>query len=150
VWWILALSGFFVAGRLIDGWGRKPTAVLFFTGACAAGLATFGVAGTDPARALGLAVTVFFLTGATPCSGALTTEPFPSHARGRVGAMVRLADIGGTAAAPAIAGLLAGGVGGIGPAVGLVGISYGLGAVTTMLLLPETRGLEPEAGFSRP
>lgn len=148
VWWALALSGFFVAGRLIDSWGRQPTAVTFFIGAWIAGIYTFSAAGTEATRALGLALVVFFLTGATPCSGALTTEPFMRRTRGRVGAMVRLADIGGTAAGPAMAGLIAGSVGGVGPAVGIIGVAYALGAVTVASLLPETRGLEPGSGFS--
>jgi MFS family permease len=148
VWWVLALSGFFVAGRLIDSWGRRPTAATFFLGAFVAGVFAFGAAESDPARAFGLALVVFFLTGATPCNGALTTEPFPNRYRGRVGAIVRLAEIGGNAAAPALAGGLAGIVGGAGPAVGVIGVSYAIGAAAVLTLLPETRGMEAEPGLS--
>lgn len=146
--WLAALGGFFVAGRLIDGWGRQPTAVTFFVGAWISGIYTFAVTESMAGRALGLALLVFFLTGSTPCAGALTTEPFPSRARGRIGAMVRLADIGGTAVAPAVAGVIAGPVGGLAPAVAVMGVTYALGAAAVVALLPETRGLEPESGLS--
>jgi putative MFS transporter len=148
VWWGLSLSGFFVAGRLIDAWGRRPAAVLFFGGAALTGIWAFGMAGSDPGRAVGLGLVIFFLTGAAPCNGALTTEPFPIEARGRVGAMVRLADIGGSAAAPALAGLLAGPLGGVGPAVAATGISYAFAAAAVVGLMPETRHREAGLGSS--
>jgi MFS family permease len=136
--WVLSVSGFFVAGRLLDAWGRRPTSVVFLTGAAAAGLVAFRM-GTTTGRVLGLALVIFFLTGSTPCVAAYSTEPFPSRTRGRVGAVVRLMNILGAMVAPALTGWLSGPLGGVGPALGAVGISYGLAGVTVAAFLPETR-----------
>jgi hypothetical protein len=91
---------------------------------------------------------IFSLTGASPCIAAFTTEPFPSAARARVGTVLRLADILGAAAAPAMTGILAAAIGGVGPALSIVGLSCGLAAVVVVATLPETRGLHVEP--SRP
>lgn len=145
--WALAVSGFFVAGRFMDAWGRRPTAAVFFFGAAVAALFAFRAA-TDLPRAMGLGAVIFFLTGAAPVMSAYTTEPFPERVRGRIGALVRVADIGGSSAAPGLTGLLAGPLGGIGPALSTVAVSYAVGAVTVWALLPETLGLEPGAALS--
>ena len=87
----------------------------------------------------GLGLVIFFLTGATPCAAIYGTEPFPPEARGRIGAAIRAAAIGGAAAAPAIAGLLSGPLGGLGHALAAVGASYLVGATIALTVLPETR-----------
>jgi putative MFS transporter len=141
VLWLLAVSGFFVAGRLLDRWGRRPTAAVFFAGAGLVGLFAFRFS-TTPGRVLGLALVIFFLTGATPCMAAYTTEPFPKASRGRVGAILRTANIAGAGAAPALTGLLASGraLGSVAGALSVVGLSYAAAAVVVLALLPETRG----------
>jgi len=138
--WAAAVSGFFVAGRIMDRWGRRPTALLFLVGATLAGFVAF-TAGGDAARGLGLGAVIFFLTGSAPVVAAFTTEPFPEAVRGRIGAVTRVADIAGSTGAPALVGALAGGIGGVGPAIAVAGTSYALGAVTVATMLPETRGL---------
>jgi len=138
--WAAGLSGFFVAGRLLDTWGRRPATTLFFAGSFAAGLAAF-TATTSAGRVFGLGLVIFFLTGATPCAAIYGTEPFPPEARGRIGAAIRAAAIGGAAAAPAIAGLLSGPLGGLGHALAAVGASYLVGATIALTVLPETRDL---------
>lgn len=146
--WVLAVSGFFVSGRLIDAWGRKPTAVAFLAGGAAAGAWAFQQA-TTLGRVLGLAGVIFFLTGATPCVAAYATEAFPAGARGRVGAILRIMAIAGEGAAPALAGLLSRPLGGVGPALSAVGASYLLAALVVLTVLPETRNLAdaaPRAG----
>jgi putative MFS transporter len=145
VLWALGLSGFFVAGRMMDFRGRRPTAIAFFAVAAVAGVLTFSIE-SDFVRGVGLALVIFGLTGATPCMSAYATEPFPAHLRGHVGAVVRVADIAGSAAAPSFVGLLAGTIGGIGPGLAVAGLSYALGAQVVMLLLPETKGAEPPRG----
>ncbi len=142
LFWALGLSGFFVAGRLMDSRGRRPTAIGFFALAAVAGVLTFSIE-SDLVRGLGLALVIFGLTGATPCMSAFATEPFPARMRGHVGAVVRVADMAGSAAAPSLVGLLAGVIGGIGPGLAIAGLSYALGAQVVMLLLPETKDAEP-------
>jgi MFS family permease len=138
--WVLAVGGFFVGGRLVDGWGRRPTAIAFMGGAAAAGLVAFRMPGTL-GRVLGLALVIFFLTGSTPCVAAYTTEPFPTASRGRLGAWLRVAGIAGGALAPAITGVLADAFG-LSAALSVVGLSYAVAAAVVFGLLPETRGLE--------
>jgi len=141
VLWAAGLSGFFVAGRMMDERGRRPTAIAFFALAAVAGVLTFSIE-SDFVRGVGLALVIFGLTGATPCMSAFATEPFPARLRGHVGAVVRVADMAGSAAAPSLVGLLAGAVGGIGPGLAIAGLSYALGAQVVMLLLPETKSAE--------
>jgi len=136
--WAAGLSGFFVAGRLLDTWGRRPTTVVFFAGSFVAGLAAF-TAGGSLGRVFGLGSVIFFLTGATPCAAIYGTEPFPPEARGRIGAVIRGAAIAGTAAAPALTGLLSGPLGGLGPALAAVGASYLVGAGVALTVLPESK-----------
>lgn len=136
--WAAGISGFFVAGRLMDRRGRRPTAVGFLLGATLAGAVTFTASG-DLGRGLGLAAVIFFFTGSTPVVAAFTTEPFPAPVRGRVGAVTRVADIGGAAAAPVFVGLAAATLGGVGPALALAGTTYAVGAVVVAVALPETR-----------
>jgi len=114
-------------------------------GTAAVGLFAFQISGT-PARVFGLGLVIFFLTGSTPCVAAYTTEPFPPESRGRVGAILRVVNIAGAGAAPALTGLLAADrfLGSVGRALSAVGLSYGLAAVVVLTLLPETRGLDLE------
>ncbi len=140
--WAAGISGFFAAGRMMDRRGRRPTAVGFLVGATVAGFVAFTATG-DLQRALGLGAVIFFLTGSAPVVAAFTTEPFPGRLRGRVGAVTRVADIGGAAVAPALVGLVAAGSGSLGLAIAVTGISYALGAFTVAVALPETLGLEP-------
>ncbi|MDP9342858.1 MAG: MFS transporter [Actinomycetota bacterium] len=137
--WLVAVSGFFVSGRLLDRWGRRPTSVLFLAAATGAGAFAFTASSTT-ARVLGLALVIFTLTGSTPCVAAYSTELFPPGARGRVGAWLRGMSITGQAAAPALTTVLAGPLGGLGVALAVVGSSYAVGAAVVFFLLPETRG----------
>jgi putative MFS transporter len=141
--WILAVGGFFVAGRMLDSLGRRPTSALFLTGASVAGLVAFRLS-TTPGRVLGLAAVIFFLTGATPCVAAYSTELFPARSRGRVGAILRAMNIAGAGAAPAMTGLLSGPLGGVGPALSVIGLSYAAAAAVVAFALPETRWLDLE------
>jgi putative MFS transporter len=147
--WAVAVSGFFVAGRLMDALGRRPTSALFLFGAAAAGLVAFHLS-TTAGRVLGLGLVIFFLTGATPCVAAYSTELFPVRSRGRVGAVLRAANIAGAGVAPAITGFLSGPLGGVGPALAAMGLSYALGGAVVLGLLPETRGLDVDGAPDQP
>lgn len=140
--WLVSVSGFFVGGRLIDRWGRRPTAALFLAGGAAAGLLAFTSTSTA-GRVVGLGLVIFTVTGATPCVAAYSAEPFPVGARGRVGAWLRGMTIAGSAAAPAAAGALSGPLGGLGPALAVLGLSHALAAAVVLLVMPETRALGP-------
>ncbi|MBI4260235.1 MAG: MFS transporter, partial [Actinobacteria bacterium] len=105
--WALGVTGFFVAGRLMDRWGRRPTAALFLAACAVSGFAAFTSEATA-ARVLGLGLVIFAITGATPCVAAFSTESFPVRTRGRVGAFFRATTIAGSTAAPALVGVLAG------------------------------------------
>ncbi len=135
--WALGVSGFFVAGRLADRVGRRPAAVGFLAGAAVAGLLTFSAEGAA-ARTVGLAAVIFGLTGTTPLVAALTTEPFPSAVRGRVGAVARVAGLVGGTIAPALTGVLAAATGSVSEALALVALTYLL-AIPPALALPEGR-----------
>ncbi len=133
----VAATGFFAAGRMMDGWGRKPTAVLFFAGTAAAAFLGFNAA-TDPGRAFGLAVTLFFLLGSSATLLALTTEPFPERVRGRVAAIVRTATVAGTAVAPGLVALLLTSTAGVASAVAVTGLGLLAAVVVVVVFLPET------------
>jgi MFS family permease len=139
VFWALGGTGFFVSGRLMDRWGRRPTAILFLLCGGAAGFLAF-VPSAMPLRAIGLAFVIFGLTGATPCIAAFSTELFEIGARGRVNAWLRGVDMAGMACAPALATALAGPLGGLGPALAAVGVTYALGAVVVARWIPEPPG----------
>jgi MFS family permease len=142
--WVIAISGFFVSGRLLDAWGRRPTSVVFLSGAAASGLLAFRLS-TTFGRVSGLALVIFFLTGSTPCVAAYSTEPFPARSRGSVGALLRVMNIAGGGAAPAMTGLLSDPLGGTGRALSVIGIAYALAAIVVLVFLPETSGLAVDA-----
>lgn len=135
--WLAGASGFFVAGRMLDRLGRRYTSAIFFSATTVAGLICF-TAGSMWQRVAGLALVIFTITGSTPCAQAYTTELFPSGIRGSAGALLQGVSLGATAAAPALAAALSLAVGGIGPALGIVGISYLIAAAAVLALLPET------------
>jgi MFS family permease len=96
-------------------------------------------------RAIGLAFVIFGLTGATPCIAAFSTELFAVGARGRANAWLRGVDMAGMACAPAVATALTGPLGGLGPALAVVGSTYVLAAVVVVRWIPEPRGHEESA-----
>lgn len=134
--WLLAASGFFVGGRMLDRFGRRRTSALFFLGTAAAGVVCFP-ATTLYMRVVGLGLVIFTITGSTPCFSAYSTELFPPGIRGRAGAILQGVALGANAAAPAMAASLSGPIGGIGRALAAVGLSYVVAAAAVTLLLPE-------------
>lgn len=157
----IGLSGFIVAGRLMDAWGRRPTCVLFFgLGA----VATFVAFNAPPAPLLmgaSLVVLIFFATSYLSLCSTYTAELFPTRLRASAAAWTNntLGRVG-MVLAPTMVGLLAGlfarpapdpagGQGGarssgVGPAVGLMGLFPLLCAVLVLVFLPETKDRELE------
>ncbi|HUW40638.1 MAG TPA: MFS transporter, partial [Rectinemataceae bacterium] len=139
----LGLAGFVSAGRLMDSWGRRPTAITFFT---AGGIST-ALAFQAPRALLApaLVVLIFFMTAYLTICGTYTAELFPTRLRASAAAWTNntLGRIG-MVLSPAIVGILAGPLGGVGPAVSLMGLFPILAAVIVLFFLQETKNLELE------
>lgn len=135
--WLAGASGFFVAGRMLDRIGRRHTSAIFFTLTAAAGVFCFDST-SQLQHVVGLAFVIFTITGSTPCFQAYSTELFPSGIRGSAGALLQGVSLGANAAAPAMAAALSDSIGGIGPALGVVGLAYLIAAFVVLTLLPET------------
>jgi MFS transporter, putative metabolite:H+ symporter len=153
----IGLSGFLAAGKLMDGWGRRPTCALFFgVGA----LATFAAFNAPPSPILmgaALVVLIFFATSYLTLCSTYTAELFPTRLRASASAWTNntLGRVG-MVLAPTMVGLLAGlfaspdgGPGGapssgVGPAVGLMGLFPFLCALIVLIFLPETKSRELE------
>jgi putative MFS transporter len=139
----LGLAGFVIAGRLMDSWGRRPTAVTFFT---AGGIST-ALVFQAPRALLGpaLVVLIFFMTAYLTICGTYTAELFPTRLRASAAAWTNntLGRVG-MVLAPAIVGTLAGPLGGVGPAVSLMGLFPVLAAAIVFFFFQETKNLELE------
>lgn len=139
----LGLGGFIIAGRLMDSWGRRPTAITFF----AAGGISTALVFQAPKALLGpaLVVLIFFMTSYLTICSTYTAELFPTRLRASAVAWTNntLGRIG-MVLAPTIVGILAGPLGGVGPAVSLMGLFPLLCAVLVFFFLQETKELELE------
>ncbi len=139
----IGLGGFIVAGRLMDGWGRRPTAIAFFS---AGGICT-ALAFQAPAFLLGpaLVVLIFFMTSYLTICGTYTAELFPTRLRASAAAWTNntLGRVG-MVLSPTMVGLLSVPLGGIGAAVSLMGLFPVLCAVIVLAFLPETKSRELE------
>jgi MFS transporter, putative metabolite:H+ symporter len=154
---ILGLSGYVVAGRLMDKWGRKPTCVLFFSVGSLSTALAFNAPHAVWAMGLSLVVGIFFSTSYLPLVSTYTTELFPTRLRASAQAWTNntLGRIG-MVLAPTLVGLLAGlfarptggagggPVSGLGPAVSILGLAPLLCALIVLLFLPETKNKELE------
>lgn len=131
--------GFFVGGRMADGWGRRPTAILAYGLALVGGLALYRV--TDPAAvATAAAVSAFGSFASIPSAGAHRAELFPTSLRAAAGTGANyLATVGSAL------GLLVGTVTidrfGLFATMALLGTGMVAAAVLTALL-PETLGTD--------
>jgi putative MFS transporter len=120
-------SGFLVAGRLMDRFGRKPIFEVYMAGALVFGVVTFQT--LDTGVELGaLCLTIFFGLGSVSVTSAFATEPFPTYVRSRAAAWCRNAfEILGGVFGALVVGILGdhvtGVVGSIGDAMTLVTIA---------------------------
>ncbi len=131
--------GFFVGGRLADGWGRRPTSILALMLALAGGLTLFNVT-TLWALALATFVSAFGTFAYIPSGGAHRSELFPTSLRAAAGgAAGYLATIGSAI------GLMAASITidafGLATTMTILGVGMVAAAVLTALL-PETIGID--------
>ncbi len=139
----LGTAGYYVCGRAIDRFGRRPVVSTFLCLGCLAAAALFQVSGEAITFVL-LLVAVFFGLGLDPALTALSTESFPTGLRAQSSALIGNGFANaGELAAPVLVGALASALSartGVGDAVSLLTV---LGAPALLLLwraIPETRG----------
>jgi putative MFS transporter len=140
--------GYYVCGRAMERFGRRPTAMVYFAGGIIFSIVLFQVSG-KVISFFGLMAAVFFGLGMGPVMSSFATELFPTHIRGQAAAWIRnWFEIAGYVFGPALVGILGdhatGAIGNIGDTVTLLMVLQ----VPTLWLvwryMPETRGLELE------
>ncbi|MGH2687294.1 MAG: MFS transporter [Actinomycetota bacterium] len=139
----MGMTGYVVAGRLLDRLGRRPTGVIFLLAGMVFGMALYQVPGRG-AMFVFLILSVFFGLGMTPVLGAIAPELFPTEIRATAVATAR--SVFGTLGAtigPALAGILGdratGPLGNLANGVTVILLAY-IPAAILLLRLPETRG----------
>ena len=145
---VVGLTGYMAAGKLMDLWGRRPTSVLFFVVGAASTCAAFLVPRVFMLPALVLLV--FFATSYLTICSTWTAELFPTRLRASASAWTNntLGRIG-MVLAPTIVGLLATffgrkGLPALGSAVSFMGLFPFLCALIVFFFLPETKNRELE------
>lgn len=144
----LGCVGYYVCGRAMERFGRRPTAMVYFTGGIFFSIVLFQVS-DKTVSFFALMLAVFFGLGMGPVMSAFATELFPTEIRGQAAAWVRnWFEIAGYVFGPALVGILGdhatGAIGNIGDTVTLLMV---LQVPTIWLVwryMPETRGMELE------
>lgn len=132
-------AGFFVGGRLADGWGRRPTSILALGLALIGGLGLFNLT-----SAWGLAgaaaVSAFGTFAYIPSGGAHRSELFPTSLRAAAGSAAGYLATVGSALGLLTAGLTIDAFG-LATTMAILGAGV-LGAALLTALLPETLGTD--------
>jgi putative MFS transporter len=140
--------GYYVCGRSMERWGRRPTAMVYFAGGILFSIILFQVS-DKTVSFFGLMLAVFFGLGMGPVMSSFATELFPTEIRGQAAAWIRnWFEIAGYVFGPALVGILGdhstGAIGNIGDTVTLLMVLQ----VPTLWLvwryMPETKGMELE------
>ena len=137
--YLLGITGFYVAGKLLDKIGRRWTAALFYL--CGAGATFYGFQSQDVLGiSVGLFLMTFFLGAFLPVTSSFTAELFPTELRANAAAWANnLIGRTGMIAAPALVGFLAAPLGAVGNAVTLIGVTAIGASAIALFVLPETR-----------
>ena len=144
----LCCLGYYVCGRSMERWGRRPTAMVYFTGAIFFAIVLFQV--SDKAVSfVALMGAVGFGLGMGPVMSAFATELFPTEIRGQSAAWVRnWFEIAGYVFGPALVGILGdhatGAIGNIGDTVTLLMVMQIPAIWLVYRYMPETRGVHLE------
>ena len=144
----LGCVGYYVCGRAMERFGRRPTAMVYAAGGITFSIVLFQVSG-KPISFVALMLAVFFGLGMGPVMSAFATELFPTEIRGQSAAWIRnVFEIAGYVFGPALVGILGdhstGAIGNVGDTVSVLMLLQ----VPTLYLLwrfmPETKGRELE------
>jgi putative MFS transporter len=147
----LGCVGYYVCGRSMERFGRRPTALVYFSGGIVFSIILFQVA-SKPVAFVSLMLAVFFGLGMGPVMSSFATELFPTEIRGQAAAWIRnWFEIAGYVFGPALVGILGdhatGAIGNIGDTVTLLMILQLPALYLIWKFMPETKGLELEEVF---
>jgi putative MFS transporter len=138
--------GYYVCGRAMERWGRRPTAMVYFTGGIFFSMVLFQVS-DKTVSFFALLLAVFFGLGMGPVMGAFATELFPTEIRGQTAAWVRnWFEIAGYVLGPALVGVLGdhatGAIGNIGDTITLLFVLQIPTVYLVWRFMPEMKGRE--------
>jgi MFS family permease len=143
---VVAAGAFGLAGLVVGRWladhlGRRPTGALAMGALCLFGVVAYS--GSRPALFIGYELGVLAASTFAPAGGALANELFPTDVRASVAGWNVTAGVLGAAAGLVAFGEIATVAGSYGAAAAIVFLPV-LATIALFLLLPETRGREPE------
>ena len=142
----LGTLGYYVCGRAMERFGRRPTAIAYIIGGITFSILLFQT--TDPTIGFfALLFAVFFGLGMGPVMSAFATELFPTEIRGQAAAWIRnVFEIAGIAFGPLLVGVLgdhtSGAIGNIGDTVTLLMVLQIPTIWLVLRYMPETKGLD--------
>jgi MFS transporter, putative metabolite:H+ symporter len=144
----LGCAGYYVCGRAMERFGRKPTAMTYFVGGIVFSIVVFQTTSTALSF-VALLLAVFFGLGIGPVMSAFATELFPTEIRGQAAAWIRnIFEIAGYVFGPALVGILgdhtSGAIGNIGDTVTVLMIMQIPALYLVWRFMPETKGKELE------
>lgn len=142
------IAGYWVCGRAMDRYGRRPTAIVYGLMAALSASALFQ-AQTPLSIGVLLVLAVFFGLGMAPVTGAISTELFPTYIRNQSAAWARnIFEIAGFILGPLLVGVLgdhySGALGSIGDTVTILVLLFIPATWLIWRHLPETMGRELE------
>jgi MFS family permease len=138
--YILGAVGSLICGQLMDRFGRRITACIFYLGASAS-MAVLFRSQTFAMMFAAEVATMFCYQASRAATSAISTELFPTEIRA-TGYSLCVQALGqiGWALAPIIIGLTSGPMGGLGNAAALFAVGPVLGVILILLAVPETLG----------
>lgn len=140
--YLIGLAGYYLAGKLLDSIGRKPTAVIFFLGGSIGTICAFQATSYTWVL-ISLIVGTFFVGVFTVIGASFTNELFPTAIRANATAWGNnIVGRMGQILAPGLVGFLALPLGGVGNAVSLLALGPLAAALLVIFFLPETRNRE--------